>query len=163
MTSSSPAPRSRSLTPRPIRTAQALLSGLADVATGDGGFRIALEPNQSLPFAAGTGDVSGDGLADVIIGVASANPNGANSGRSYIVFGKADGATVELVDVVLGNGGYVVNGEGVSDGSGIAVAGTGDVNGDGFLDFIVGASEADPNGASSGRGYLLFGVPTGSG
>ena len=35
------------------------------------------------------GDVNGDGIDDLIIGAFSADPNGTDSGRSYVVFGRA--------------------------------------------------------------------------
>jgi len=37
------------------------------------------------------GDVNGDGIDDVIIGAYSATPNGNDSGRTYVVFGKRPG------------------------------------------------------------------------
>ena len=36
----------------------------------------------------GAGDVNGDGLADLLIGAAGADPNGSFSGASYVVFGR---------------------------------------------------------------------------
>ena len=60
----------------------------------------------------GAGDVNGDGVADVIIGAAYADPNGSNSGESYVVFGGSGvgvGGTIELSDLD-GSDGFVVNG-----------------------------------------------------
>jgi hypothetical protein len=41
------------------------------------------------------------------------------------------------------------------------VSNAGDVNGDGFDDVIVGASDADPNGDRSGSSYVVFGKASG--
>ena len=38
----------------------------------------------------GAGDVNGDGFDDLVVGAAFADPNGSNSGSSYIIFGRSD-------------------------------------------------------------------------
>ncbi|MDQ0463386.1 Ca2+-binding RTX toxin-like protein [Caulobacter ginsengisoli] len=53
--------------------------------------------------------------------------------------------------------GYLVTGVAASDYAGTSVAAAGDVNGDGFMDFVVGASGADPSGTYSGAVYVVFG------
>ena len=64
-----------------------------------------------------------------------------NSGASYVVFGKRNGGIVELstIDDANNNGGFVINGAGAGDTSGISVSGAGDINGDGLDDLIIGA------------------------
>ena len=55
--------------------------------------------------------MNGDGLDDLIVGAPGADPNGNDrAGESYVVFGKANGTTVELSDVTSGTGGFVING-----------------------------------------------------
>ena len=112
----------------------------------------------------GAGDINGDGLDDLIIGARAADPNGTESGASYVVFGKRDGSVVELSDIENNNSeGFVINGVSMDDLSGISVSGAGDVNGDGFDDLLVGSSFADPNSNdNSGASYVIFGGQGGS-
>jgi hypothetical protein len=42
------------------------------------------------------GDINGDGLDDLIVGAYGANPNGIDSGKAYIIFGKTDTNAVDL-------------------------------------------------------------------
>jgi hypothetical protein len=107
----------------------------------------------------GAGDVNGDGLADVIVTASHADPNGSNSGRTYVVLGKADTDMVQLDDIAMGVGGFVLDGEAPDDIAGASARGAGDVNGDGLADIIVGAPGADPNGVGvAGRTYVVFGT-----
>ncbi|MEW6747469.1 MAG: FG-GAP-like repeat-containing protein [Planctomycetota bacterium] len=53
---------------------------------------------------------------------------------------------------------YELRGEYPEDHFGTAVSGVGDVNGDGFADFAVGAPRADFNGVSSGRATVFCGA-----
>ncbi|HRF57254.1 MAG TPA: hypothetical protein PLV58_07640, partial [Campylobacterales bacterium] len=100
------------------------------------------------------GDVNGDGLADLIVGAFSSDTGATNAGRSYVVYGKSDFATVNLSTIAAGTGGFAINGETASNSSGFSVSSAGDVNGDGLADLIVGAYVY---GTSTGRSYVIFG------
>ena len=52
-------------------------------------------------------------------------------------------------------------GEDVGDAAGSALAGAGDVNGDGYADLLVGADREDRGGAAAGAAYLVVGPVSG--
>ena len=61
-----------------------------------------------------------------------------------------------------GSNGFVVNGVASQDLAGHSVSGLGDVNGDGYDDFIVGSPYADPTGrADAGNSYVVYGSANG--
>jgi hypothetical protein len=132
---------------------------LADVASGIGGFAIDGEaPSDFAGFCvSGAGDFDGDGLGDVIIGATGSNANGNDSGRAYIVLGKADTTLVDLVDVTAGTGGFALTGDLAGDNFGRWVAGAGDINDDGLGDVIIGSPFADFGGSAAGRTYVVYG------
>ena len=137
---------------------------LTTIASGFGGFI-----NDEAGYAFGgysvssAGDVNGDGLADLIVGAYGNDTIAADAGRSYVVFGKNGNTTaVSLTDIAVGTGGFAINGEAASDGSGISVSSAGDVNGDGLADLIVGASGNDITASGAGRSYVVFGKSDGT-
>jgi hypothetical protein len=139
---------------------------LSDVQGGTGGFVInGVDVDDRAGVSVSTaGDMNGDGLADLIVGAREGDPNGtSNAGESYIVFGKTDGAAINLSDVQGGTGGFVINGVDVNDNAGRSLSAAGDVNGDGVPDLIVGARGGDPNGnTSAGESYVVFGKTSGA-
>ena len=67
---------------------------------GDNGFVLnGIDPfDGSGGSVAGAGDVNGDGVDDLIIGADGADPNGNDSGESYVVFGRAENRSPIAVD-----------------------------------------------------------------
>ena len=103
------------------------------------------------------GDVNGDGFDDLIIGAYGADPNGAESGASYVVFGRPNFSPSTALSTLNGSNGFRLDGVAASDQTGSSVSSAGDVNGDGFDDLIIGAPRADLIGTDSGAGYVIFG------
>lgn len=135
----------------------------SDVSAGSGGFVILNESasiDDTVVSVGDAGDVNGDGLQDLIVGASDADGSGHDAGRSYVVFGKADGAPVDLA--ALGSGGFVIDGESSDDHSGYHVDAAGDVNGDGLDDVVVGAWAAATSGPASGSTYVVFGKADGA-
>ena len=90
---------------------------LGEVTGGVGGFTIdgtgaGLQTGWSV---AGGGDVDGDGHADVLVGAPSSDIDGNGEGRAFVVFGKSTGETVALGDVLLGEGGFAIDGDADTD------------------------------------------------
>lgn len=131
---------------------------------GSNGFRlVGAEGDLSGVAVSVAGDINGDGFDDLVIGARRADPNGAESGSSYVVYGSGSGfdATINL-STLNGSNGFRLDGVAAGDRSGIAVSGVGDINGDGIDDLIVGADFADPFGVSgAGSSYAVFGNTTG--
>jgi hypothetical protein len=104
----------------------------------------------------GAGDVNGDGYDDFLIG---ADQYGASTqGETYLIFGKASGWSM---DTNLSQADASFIGENRGDRSGCSVSGAGDVNGDGYDDFLIGAEYNSEGGTSSGQTYLILGKPSG--
>jgi hypothetical protein len=113
------------------------------------------------------GDINNDGFADVIVGAPYADGGGTDSGESYVVFGSAggfgapdaSGRSVLDLTTLSASDGSVLFGDAAGDLFGISRTSGGDINGDGFDDFIIGAPLGDDGGRDAGEAYVLFGGP----
>jgi hypothetical protein len=116
------------------------------------------------------GDVNGDGLDDLIVGVPFGDDGGTDAGEAYVLFGKTTGFGVptggrQVLDLtgLAPSDGFVIQGDTGIDETGLSVSSAGDVNGDGFDDLIVGAVLGDDGGANAGEAYVVFGKASGFG
>src|SRR5262245_38877749 len=135
-----------------------------DLSTLDGstGFVLSNGPSDLVGWSVSSaGDVNGDGFSDVIVGAPFDDEDGAFSGTSYVVFGKASGFAAKVdLSSLDGTTGFKVSGAVASDFSGGSVASAGDINGDGFADVII-AVNGNSGVNASGASYVVFGRASG--
>jgi len=104
---------------------------------------------------AGAGDVDGDGYDDVIVGSSQYEGGTAGQGRVWVFRGAAAGLEATPA--------WTADGDQAGGCFGAAVGGAGDVNGDGYDDVIVGASDQDGDTAAAGRACVFHGGSGGLG
>jgi hypothetical protein len=103
----------------------------------------------------GPGDMDGDGIPDLVLGSQYDDRAGTDAGAIFALLGPLTGMlTTDDADAVL-------VGEAAGDAAGSAVRGAGDVDGDGLVDVIVGATDNDAGGESAGAAYVVSGSPLG--
>lgn len=98
---------------------------------------------------AGAGDVNGDGLADLLVGAPGQDVNGNDLQGQVFVFSGADRSLLLTLDDPTAQ---------PFASFGWAVAGAGDVNGDGLADLLVGAPHQDVAGnGAQGQAFVFSG------
>jgi hypothetical protein len=158
-------------------TVKVLFSTLIDdVGTTKGNVKSLLDANNyninitgeaSLTFMTDSenwhiGDVNGDGFGDLILGAEDASFNGDDSGSAWIIFstllddfGETTGNDMPMATT----SNYNIRIDGAAADDELTKEGiikTGDVNGDGVSDLILGAPYTDYNGSSTGSAYVFF-------
>jgi len=107
---------------------------------------------------AGGGDLNGDGISDMIVSAIHDSDQEFQAGKVYILFGKSGGWGTQ--EIILKDGDASFTGEQTTDQAGWGLAMAGDVDGDGYDDFLIGTYK-DDNGPIDGKAYLIKGKATG--
>ena len=124
---------------------------------GVNGFQIVGMSSGWADRAAGAGDINGDGFDDIVVG-------GFAGDGAFVVFGKETDFSAGVNAASLnGKNGFRIPGLAFNDTTGYSIGAAGDVNGDGFDDFFVGAPRVILEGTNvqTGAGYVVFGTSSG--
>ena len=104
---------------------------------------------------AAAGDVNGDGFQDLLVGAYGVDGAGTDRGTVYVYLGSATGIDPSTEQRLVASDAENY------DLFGFALAGAGDVDGDGFDDVAIGAFGDDTHGNDSGAVYVFRGSATG--
>ncbi len=99
------------------------------------------------------GDVNGDGYSDVVVGSPTFASGELDEGRAFLYRGSADGLSTAPS--------WTIESNVVGARLGSAVAPAGDVNGDGYADFLVAADALSAEVTNGGRVLLFLGSADG--
>ena len=129
------------------------VTGTVDLAAADA--KLVGEESEDLAgfSVSSAGDVNGDGFDDLLVGAYGQDACDLDAGAAYLVLGPVTGT----VDLAAADAKLV--GEEPGDWAGYTLSYSGDVNGDGLGDFLVGAGQNDEGGVDAGAAYLILGQP----
>lgn len=133
----------------------------AELSLTDADLTITGRTNEKDTFgvgAFGLDDFDGDGVDDFAIASSQMDNDALSSGSNaggIFVFSGADVVTESTLDSE--DAGIVLLGEGKQQYLGAAIVGGEDVNGDGLMDLLAGASWAPDRSTAEGSVYLVYG------
>ncbi|MBN2490610.1 MAG: FG-GAP repeat protein [Planctomycetes bacterium] len=130
-----------------------LNTAAADVAV------LGAKYNGRFGIAVAAGDVNADGAADLLVGASEVDFGGTRSrvGEAYAIFMSKSFPARHLIDTGITPPDVAIIGRDYADRLGLSVA-SGDPNGDGIDDMLVGSPMARPDGrANAGEIYAIWG------
>jgi len=115
--------------------------------------------NGRFGIAVAAGDVNGDGLKDLLVGASEVGAGGTRTrvGEGYAIFMSKSFPANHTIDMVTTTANVRITGRDYADRLGLSIS-SGDPNGDGIPDLLVGSPMARPDGrANAGEVYAIWG------
>jgi hypothetical protein len=142
--------------------ADGTVSDKTKIASNAGGFSRSLPDETGFGRSvAGLGDVNGDQVPDVAVGINSTRLSSDPQGAFWVLLLNANGTVDSQQRISASDGGF--DGDlGDDDGFGQSVAGAGDLNGDGTPDVLAGAPSDEGDGIGGGAAWILYLNPDGT-
>ncbi len=128
---------------------------ISDYATNAKTHQFRNRTQDLMPYLNCLGDLNGDGVNDLVVGVPNHDGNGKKEGAILILFLNSNGSLKKLQEISSDNGDFqgILNSY---DRFGYSVTAIGDVDSDGVVDIAVGAPEDNDSGTKSGAVWVLF-------
>lgn len=124
------------------------------IANGVGGGPTLADGDLFARSLASPGDLDGDGVSDLAVGVVRDDTGGNNRGAVQVLYLNANCTVKASQKIASGIGGGPVLADG--DQFGFAVGARGDIDGDGVADLGVGANYDDAGGNNRGALHVLY-------
>lgn len=113
------------------------------------------QTNAGFGVFVASADLNGDGFSDVIVGADLQDYGASDEGNAFVYYG-SDSGLPDVFDIRLDNP------DNQEVGSfGHAAASAGDVNGDGFMDLIIGARYQENGASAEGNAFVYYGSVSG--
>ncbi|MED5371201.1 MAG: MopE-related protein [Myxococcota bacterium] len=122
--------------------------GTYDAGSADG-VLVGEAPGDQVFSVVGLGDSNGDGKGDLLIGARGNDDRAEDAGKVYFWSGPVAG------EVSLADADATWTGVGAGDQTGLVM--TGDLNGDGHQDALIGAQKNDNGGTDAGAVFVVHG------
>ena len=126
------------------------------ISDDEGDFTGDLDSNDQFGHAvANIGDLNGDGVVDLAVGMPNDDDGGTDRGAVWILFMNSDG-TVGSSQKISSDEGNLERDPEDGDRFGSSVTAVGDLDNDGVTDLAVGATGVDDGGTDRGAVWILF-------